>query len=88
MERYVPILAVLFAFLGWYSAPGSGKAQYVRLLDVLLYGPFLLYLSYRAPGPYTFSEAEKIFLLFLGVTTITYNLRNYVEIEKEKNKVK
>ena len=84
MERYVPILAVLFAFLGWYSAPGYGKAQYVRLLDVLLYGPFLVYISLKRT--YTFSDAEKVFLLFLGVTTITYNLRNYIEIEKEKKK--
>lgn len=77
MERYAPILAVIFALIGWYSAPGSEKAQYVRLVDVLLYGPFLVYLSSKRT--YTFSDTEKVFLLFLGVTTITYNLRNYIK---------
>ena len=30
---------------------------------------------------YVFSMIEKIFLLFLGITTITYNGRNYIKLE-------
>ena len=69
-------LAVFF-LVGWVLASGSGKAQWVRLLDVFLYGPYLVYLSAQVGG-YVFSEIEKTFLLFLGATTVSYNLRNYL----------
>jgi hypothetical protein len=51
------------------------KTQWVRLVDIFVYGPYLIYLSTK--DDYTFSEYEKLFLLFLGATTITYNARNY-----------
>jgi hypothetical protein len=68
---------VVFFLVGWVLASGSGKAQWIRLVDVFLYGPYLVYLSARVGG-YVFSEGEKIFLLFLGATTVSYNLRNYL----------
>jgi len=73
---YAPFLVVLFAVIGWLSATGFGKGQYVRILDILLYGPYLLYLACKQT--YTFSVGEKIFLLFLGTTTVSYNLRNFL----------
>ena len=71
---YLPIFIVVFAVLGWLAATGVEKSQSVRLIDVLLYGPYLMYLAMKQT--YTFSVGEKIFLLFLGTTTVTYNLRN------------
>jgi hypothetical protein len=70
------MLGFLFAIAGWWLATGSEKTQWVRLVDVFVYGPFLIYLS--AQSSYTFSVYEKAGLLFLGATTITYNLRNYL----------
>jgi hypothetical protein len=73
---YFPIFIILFAVIGWVSATGLGKEQYVRILDILIYGPYLIYLATKQT--YTFSIYEKIFLLLLGMTTITYNLRNFI----------
>lgn len=74
---YVPILIIIFAIIGWLSAPGFSKGQYIRLIDVLVYGPYLIYLAMKKT--YTFSMTEKVFLLFFGTTTITYNLRNFLD---------
>lgn len=68
-------LLIVFLYLGWFLATGSQKTQWVRLVDVFVYGPYLIYLSTK--DDYTFSEYEKLFLLFLGATTITYNAHNY-----------
>jgi hypothetical protein len=70
------ILVILFSFIGWFSATGFGKGQYVRIIDILLYGPYLVYLSMK--NTHVFALWEKIFLLFLGTTTISYNLRNFI----------
>ncbi len=82
MEDYtnksLPYLIILFSVLGWILATGSGKAQWVRVADVIIYGPYLIYLSFQTN--YSFSTAEKLFLAFLGATTITYNLRNFLKI--------
>ncbi len=75
---YFPIFVVVFAVIGWLAATGVDKTKYVRLLDVFLYGPYLVYLAMKQS--YTFSIAEKIFLLFLGTTTVSYNLRNLLGI--------
>ncbi len=68
------VLAMIFAIFGWVMATGTQKTQFVRLIDILIYGPFLIYLSLKTT--YTFSSIEQLFLLFLGTTTISYNLRN------------
>ena len=75
---YLPIFVVVFAVIGWLAATGVEKAQYVRLVDVFLYGPYLVYLAMKQT--YTFSVGEKIFLLFFGTTTVSYNLRNLLQI--------
>jgi hypothetical protein len=73
---YAPIFFILFCVIGWFSATGLGKGQYVRILDVLIYGPYLVYLAMK--DTYTFSMMEKLFLLLLGATTISYNLKNFL----------
>jgi len=71
-------LSIVFALIGWITANGNSKTQYVRLFDILLYGPYLTYLAFQKK--YVFSLVEKLFLLFLGVTTITYNAKNYLHV--------
>lgn len=73
---YTPFMIIIFGAIGWLLATGVQKTQYVRLVDILLYGPYLIYLSLKKT--YTFTYLEKIFLIFFGATTITYNLRNLI----------
>jgi hypothetical protein len=65
-------LILLFLAVGWISATGV-KSQLVRLLDVLLYGPLLIWIGQQQGEKWV-----RIFLYFLGATTISYNLRNYL----------
>jgi hypothetical protein len=77
MEPFLIVLTILFAAFGWFSATRGEKTQTVRLFDILLYGPYLIFLAFQ-PASYILSIVEKIFILFLGSTTVTYNLRNYL----------
>jgi len=72
-------LSVIFIIIGWIAANGESKSQYVRLIDVFIYGPYLTYLAFQKE--YIFSTLEKVFLLFLGITTISFNARNYLKIK-------
>lgn len=69
-------LIVIFGWIGYLSSTGV-KSQFVRLLDILFYGPFLLYIATLMPNNMT-----RIILLFIGATTITYNLRNFITDQK------
>lgn len=68
------VLSIVFLAIGWYSTT-SVKTQLVRLADVFIYGPLLIWISTR-----TRTKWERIVLLFMGMTTITYNLRNYLVV--------
>jgi len=72
------LLLFVFLLVGWRLATGYNKTNGVRLVDVFIYGPYLIYLSMQ--HNYVFSVYEKIFLLFLGATTISYNARNYLRM--------
>jgi hypothetical protein len=70
------ICSVVFAIIGWVSATNRGKTQSVRLIDIFIYAPYLTYLAFQES--YILTMFDKIFLLFLGITTLTYNGRNYL----------
>lgn len=53
------------------------KSQIIRLYDVLLIGPFLLYAAYKYRTQ--LSDFDKAMLSILGLATITYNLNNYLK---------
>ncbi len=70
------LVAVAAGAVGWILAPGRSKAQWVRLLDVFVYGPFLLILAFwpaLAATPWA-----SILLIIMGATTVTYNGRNWL----------
>jgi hypothetical protein len=81
-DKRIPYLLILigliFAVLGWSLANGQSKTQYVRLVDIFMYGPYLTYLAFQEE--YSFTIIEKLFLLFLGITTISYNGKNYLKL--------
>lgn len=76
-NKYFPHLLIFFAIIGWVLSTGTNKTQGVRLVDIFIYGPYLAYLAFQEE--YVFSTTEKVFLLFLGATTISYNARNYLK---------
>jgi hypothetical protein len=55
------------------------KAQGVRLLDVFLLGPLMIYVARR----YRLHEPERTLLLWTGIGTILYNGFNYMQLEAE-----
>lgn len=79
------LLFFIFYLVGHYSTQGY-KSQYVRILDFVLYGPVLSYVAYnimkKEKSPYFIG----LIVLFIGSTTISYNLRNYLKIKKQLNK--
>jgi len=77
---YVDILIILIGFvIGWMSTANS-KTQFVRILDVVFYGPILIYIVIK--HYIQLSIEERIMLYIMGTTTISYNLRNYLKNHK------
>jgi hypothetical protein len=78
---------VIGLLLGYISTKGT-KSQNIRLLDILIIGPLMIYF-----GVYTYNIFIKdklyykciasIILMFFGSTTITYNLKNYINYKSE-----
>jgi len=57
------------------------KGQNVRLFDVFLLGPWLVYLGLR-PGP-GLSDIERGALVAIGAGTVVFNGANYLRIQAE-----
>ncbi|HHZ95525.1 MAG TPA: hypothetical protein EYN67_08195 [Flavobacteriales bacterium] len=55
--------------------------QYVRLLDVFLLAPIMIYASTFKALP----DWVRLVLLVSGVATMVFNGKNYLEIEKQKD---
>lgn len=56
------------------------KTQFVRIADVLIFGPFMLYAASRTK----LNKNEKLILITIGVGTIIYNAINYKKYETKK----
>lgn len=54
------------------------KSQTVRLLDVLVYGPLMIALATRKTK---LTKGGRLALALLGVGTIAYNWKNYLDVE-------
>lgn len=77
------ILIILIAlFTGYYTATGT-KSQIIRLIDVFFIGPLMIDIGIRG------YESSKSFiylvLIFLGASTTSYNLRNYIIINESNS---
>ncbi len=58
----------------------SDKAQAVRLADVFVLGPFMIWFSTRARDV---PDAARIGMVAAGLGTILYNGSNYLKTQKE-----
>lgn len=76
MKHDISITSAVVAFglyLGYISTDGT-KTQTIRILDVFLIGPLMIYCGHNSNAVSIFS----LLLVFFGATTITYNLKNYI----------
>lgn len=60
--------------------PSDVKAQAIRLGDILVFGPLMIYGALGKETPQWMRAA----MLVIGAGTILYNAINFVEIEKRK----
>lgn len=60
------------------------KAQIIRVADVLVIGPSMLYAGFEKKMP----SWLKSLMILIGAGTIVYNANNYLMIEKMKNRLK
>ncbi len=72
----VILLLLVAGIIGWITTDGK-KSQTVRLIDIFAYGPLMIYIGSKQENIY-----YSIVLYFFGMTTITYNLRNYISVKK------
>lgn len=59
---------------------GDIKAQPVRMADVFVFGPLMIYSALGKATP----TWVRVGMLIIGVGTIVYNLSNYWEVERRK----
>ena len=63
-----------------FDAKG-GFFQDVRLVDVLVLGPFMVWYGWRSPK---MPDWARLLLILSGVSTVAFNLRNYAVVEREQ----
>ena len=68
------ILVILISIIVGYSATDGKKTQFVRLIDVFVYGPILIYIGFYGVE----YDLYRYILLILGTTTIVYNLKIFL----------
>ncbi len=77
MARDVVMAVALGSVLGWVARRADGgKAQEVRVIDVLALGPFMVYMSTKVEAP----KGARFVLALAGAATITYNGRNFLQL--------
>lgn len=81
----VTLLVVCGGIAGWLSTSGF-KSQNVRLLDVFVLGPLMVYSGYllgTGGGMYQPNGSLLLgaVLIVFGASTITYNYKNYLANE-------
>jgi len=59
-----------------------GKSQSIRLLDVFVLGPWLIWLGARDTAALT--QRERTLLTLAGAATVGYNARNYLRISSQR----
>jgi hypothetical protein len=63
-----------------FSEPPA-KTQKVRLGDVFLLGPAMIFMGLKKSP---LSSGEKLFLITTGIGTVIYNLHNYVQEDRRQ----
>lgn len=78
MEWYFYVLfTIIFLVVGWLSTSGV-KSQWIRMGDVLLFGPILIISATQVPQIWL-----KVSLIAFGASTMSYNARNWLQHTKK-----
>lgn len=64
-----------------YIVPERGEVQWVRLIDVFILGPAMLYIAIRSKNV---SVLVRSFIGFSGAMTMLYNGLRFLQVEKMK----
>ena len=68
------VLVLIYGLIiGWYVTSDSGR-QLIKLTNMFIYGPFLIYLGLTFKDKLTRSV-----LLSMGATIIAYSLKKYMD---------
>jgi len=68
---------ILGLVVGWSTTVGV-KSQLVRLMDVFILGPLLIWVGWKS------ETIVDYFLVFIGAATMAYNYKNWLA---EENKI-
>lgn len=68
------IVAICTIAISYYSTSGF-KSQFIRLIDVFLIGPLLIYVGLFVKEPIKWTTYP---LIITGIATIVYNGKNYL----------
>ena len=85
MNLFIIVIIFIGLILGYISTSGS-KSQYVRLIDISIIGPLMIYLGwhiYKNINKNDYIKLLSLMLIFCGSCTITYNLKNYIKFNKD-----
>jgi hypothetical protein len=80
---YTYLIIILGLILGYITTTGT-KSQWIRLIDIFIIGPLMIYIGYKYNTSGLIDTIAKIVLIFFGSTTITYNARNFFYELKSK----
>lgn len=77
-KKQILYLVIIIGFISGWIATSGKKSQFIRLLDIFIIGPVMIYFSLLD------TMKEKIYILkcvlgYFGATTITYNLKNFIK---------
>ena len=71
--NHIDIIIIILSFVIGLLATDGNKTQFVRILDICVYGPFLIFIGFKFDNVFM-----KYLLFFMGATTMSYNLKNYL----------
>jgi hypothetical protein len=83
LNKKLWILIIFSLVVGYITTTGT-KSQLIRLIDIFIIGPLMIYLGYTTYLEnssllgYNYTKLLYLGLIFFGGTTITYNARNYL----------
>ena len=79
VSNAINIVFIVFGLvIGWVSTAGS-KTQLIRLVDIMLYGPLLIYAGSTIDTDAPIKTVILRYILYIiGASTITYNLKNLI----------
>ena len=86
---YELILFIILSLLVGYNSTSGTKTQLVRLADILIFGPTLIYIGYILyyTSNIQYNKILALITIFFGATTISYNYRNYKKHQSSENKL-